>query len=122
MKNWIILLLFGFIVASCATPKATILQKSSSIFVIAVEKKANSPMDIVDVQLSDGSQWVSGSFQYTDKNGMKNGLLNTKGYDSFGLKVSTPELSFDPIKAMISYRTEKDGVIKSFLVEFDSNN
>ena len=79
-------------------------------------------MDIIDVQLSDGEQWISGSFQYTDENGLGNDILSAKGYSSFGLKIFTPKLSFNPTKAMVSFRTEKDGMIKSILVEFDSNN
>ena len=122
MKNWVFLLLFAVVITSCGAPKASILQKSPSVFLVSVDKKATSPMDVIDVQLSDGEQWVSGSFQYTDENGIGNAILSTKGYGSFRLKVSTPKLSFNPTKAMVSYRTVKDGIIKSILVEFDSNN
>nr|AOE11667.1 hypothetical protein [uncultured bacterium]CBL87099.1 hypothetical protein S3_816_0001 [uncultured Flavobacteriia bacterium] len=122
MKNWVFLLLFAFVICSCGTPKASVLQKSPSVFLVSVDKKATSPMDVIDVQLSDGEQWVSGSFQYIDESGSGEAILSSKGYDSFGLLVSAPKLPFNPIKAMVSYRTEKDGIIKSILVEFDSNN
>ncbi|MDG1880749.1 MAG: hypothetical protein P8I92_00435 [Schleiferiaceae bacterium] len=122
MKNWVLLLLFAVVISSCSAPKASILQKSSNEFLVSVEKKATSPMDVIDIQLSDGEQWISGSFQYTDENGLGNDILSVKGYSSFGLKISTPKLSFNPTKAMVSFRTEKDGMIKSILVEFDSNN
>ena len=89
---------------------------------VSIEKKATSPMDIVDIQLSDGNNWASGSFQYIDKDGSGDVILNSKGYSSFGLEVSSPKLTFKPNKAMISYRTEKDGLIKSILIEFNSKN
>tara|TARA_B100000497_G_scaffold127393_1_gene169007 strand:+ start:965 stop:1333 length:369 start_codon:yes stop_codon:yes gene_type:complete len=122
MKNWVALLLFTSLIISCSVPKASIIQKNSNEFVVSVDKKATSPMDIVDVQLSDGNNWVSGSFQYTDKDGSGDIILNPKGYSSFGLEVSSPKLPFKPNKALISYRTEKDGLIKSILIEFDSKN
>jgi|TARA_B100001059_G_scaffold59368_1_gene54789 hypothetical protein len=122
MKNWVALLLLTSFIISCSAPKASILEKNSNEFLVSIDKKATSPMDIVDVQLSDGNNWMSGSFQYIDKDGSGDIILNSKGYSSFGLEVSSPQLTFKPNKAMISYRTEKDGLIKSILIEFNSKN
>ena len=117
MKNWAVYLLFTSFIISCSAPKASILEKNSNEFLVSIEKKATSPMDIVDIQLSDGNNWASGSFQYIDKDGSGDVILNSKGYSSFGLEVSSPKLTFKPNKAMISYRTEKDGLIKSILID-----
>lgn len=122
MKNWVALLLLTSFIISCSAPKASILEKNSNKFLVSIDKKAASSMDIVDVQLSDGNNWMSGSFQYIDKDGSGDIILNSKGYSSFGLEVSSPQLTFKPNKAMISYRTEKDGLIKSILIEFNSKN
>ena len=55
MKNWAIYLLFTSFIISCSTPKASILEKNLNEFLVSIEKKATSPMDIVDIQLSDGN-------------------------------------------------------------------
>ena len=122
MKNWVALLLFSSTIISCTAPKASIFEKNSNEFIVSIDKKSTSPMDIVDVQLSDGNNWASGSFQYIDKDGSGDIILNSKGYSACGLEVSSPQLTFKPNKAMISYRTEKDGLIKSILIEFNSKN
>ncbi len=73
-------------------------------------------MDIVDVQLTDGTQWASGSFRLTDESGKRN-VLNTKGYSEFSIQVVTPSLAFAPNQALISYRLDADGPVKSMLLE-----
>ncbi len=76
-------------------------------------------MEVVDVQLTDGNQWSSGSFRLTDESGKRN-VLNTKGYASFGIQVVTPSLSFAPNQALISYRVELNGPVKSMLLSLQS--
>ena len=119
MKNWASLLLLTFVVSACSAPKATIAQKSSTQYHVSVQKSAKQYMEVVDVQLTDGNQWSSGSFRLTDESGKRN-VLNTKGCASFGIQVVTPSLSFAPNQALISYRVELNGPVKSMLLSLQS--
>lgn len=105
--------------SACSTPKATISQKSATLYSVQVKKTANQAMEIVDVQMTDGSQWASGSFRLTDASGKRN-VLNTKGYEEFSIQVVTPSLTFVPNQALVSYRLEADGPVKSMLLELTS--
>ncbi len=119
MKNWASLLVIAVVMSACSTPKATISQKSATLYSVQVKKTANQAMEIVDVQMTDGSQWASGSFRLTDASGKRN-VLNTKGYEEFGIQVVTPYLTFVPNQALVSYRLEADGPVKSMLLELTS--
>ena len=119
MKNWASLLVIAVVISACSTPKATISQKSATLYSVQVKKTANQAMEIVDVQMTDGSQWASGSFRLTDASGKRN-VLNTKGYEEFGIQVVTPSLTFVPNQALVSYRLEADGPVKSMLLELTS--
>ena len=119
MKNCASLLVIAAVMSACSTPKATISQKSATLYHVQVKKSANQAMEIVDVQLTDGSQWASGSFRLTDMSGKRN-VLNTKGYDEFNIQVVTPSLAFAPNQALISYRLEVDGPVKSMLLALAS--
>ncbi|MDC3353693.1 hypothetical protein OAV84_01195 [Schleiferiaceae bacterium] len=119
MKNWASLLVMAVLMSACATPQASISQKSSTLYNVQVRKSANQLMEVVDVQLTDGSQWASGSFRLTDPSGKRN-VLNTKGYSEFAIQVVTPSMSFAPNQALISYRLETDGPVKSMLLELQS--
>ncbi|HAG05991.1 MAG TPA: hypothetical protein DDY62_02710 [Cryomorphaceae bacterium] len=119
MKNWASLLVIAVVMSACSTPKATISQKSATLYSVQVKKTANQAMEIVDVQMTDGSQWASGSFRLTDASGKRN-VLNTKGYEEFGIQVVTPSLTFVPNQALVSYRLEADGPVKSMLLELTS--
>jgi PBP1b-binding outer membrane lipoprotein LpoB len=119
MKNWASLLVIAVVMSACSTPKATISQKSATLYSVQVKKTANQAMEIVDVQMTDGSQWASGSFRLTDASGKRN-VLNTKGYEEFSIQVVTPSLTFVPNQALVSYRLEADGPVKSMLLELTS--
>ena len=119
MKNWASLLVIAVVMSACSTPKATISQKSATLYSVQVKKTANQEMEIVDVQMTDGSQWASGSFRLTDASGKRN-VLNTKGYEEFSIQVVTPSLTFVPNQALVSYRLEADGPVKSMLLELTS--
>lgn len=119
MKNWASLLVIAVVMSACSTPKATISQKSATLYSVQVKKTANQAMEIVDVQMTDGSQWSSGSFRLTDASGKRN-VLNTKGYEEFSIQVVTPSLTFVPNQALVSYRLEADGPVKSMLLELTS--
>ncbi|MDG1253158.1 MAG: hypothetical protein P8N56_05710 [Schleiferiaceae bacterium] len=119
MKNWASLLLVTVLLSACATPQASISQKSSTLYSVQVSKSANQMMEVVDVQLTDGNQWASGSFRLTDASGKRN-VLNTKGYHEFAIQVITPSLGFSPNQALISYRLETSGPVKSMLLELQS--
>ena len=119
MKNWASLLVIAVVMSACSTPKATISQKSATLYSVQVKKTANQAMEIVDVQMTDGSQWASGSFRLTDASGKRN-VLNTKGYEEFSIQVVTPSLTFVPNQALVSYRLETDGPVKSMLLELTS--
>ena len=119
MKNWASLLVIAVVISACSTPKATISQKYATLYSVQVKKTANQAMEIVDVQMTDGSQWASGSFRLTDASGKRN-VLNTKGYEEFGIQVVTPSLTFVPNQALVSYRLEADGPVKSMLLELTS--
>lgn len=119
MKNWASLLVIAVVMSACSTPKATISQKSATLYSVQVKKTANQAMEIVDVQMTDGNQWASGSFRLTDASGKRN-VLNTKGYEEFGIQVVTPSLTFVPNQALVSYRLEADGPVKSMLLELTS--
>ena len=94
MKNWAVYLLFTSFIISCSAPKASILEKNSNEFLVSIEKKATSPMDIVDIQLSDGNNWASGSFQYIDKVGSGDVILN----DAMSTGAAFLSLQFDNTK------------------------
>ena len=119
MKNWAFLLGIAVVKRACSTPKATISQKFATLSSGQGKKTANQAMEIVDVQMTDGSQWASGSFRLTDASGKRN-VLNTKGYEEFGIQVVTPSLTFVPNQALVSYRLEADGPVKSMLLELTS--
>lgn len=119
MKNWASLLVIAVVMSACSTPKATISQKSATLYSVQVKKTANQAMEIVDVQMTDGSQWASGSFRLTDASGKRN-VLSTKGYEEFSIQVVTPSLTFVPNQALVSYRLEADGPVKSMLLELTS--
>lgn len=119
MKNWASLLVIAVVMSACSTPKATISQKSATLYSVQVKKTANQAMEIVDVQMTDGNQWASGSFRLTDASGKRN-VLNTKGYEEFSIQVVTPSLTFVPNQALVSYRLEADGPVKSMLLELTS--
>ena len=119
MKNWASLLVIAVVMSACSTPKATISQKSATLYSVQVKKTANQAMEIVDVQMTDGRQWASGSFRLTDASGKRN-VLNTKGYEEFSIQVVTPSLTFVPNQALVSYRLEADGPVKSMLLELTS--
>ena len=119
MKNWASLLVIAVVMSACSTPKATISQKSATLYSVQVKKTANQAMEIVDVQMTDGRQWASGSFRLTDASGNRN-VLNTKGYEEFSIQVVTPSLTFVPNQALVSYRLEADGPVKSMLLELTS--
>lgn len=119
MKKWASLLVVAVSLAACSAPKATISQKSATQYSAVVTKAANQYMEVVDVQLTDGAQWASGSFRLTDESGKRN-VLNTKGYVSFGIQIVTPSLAFAPNQALISYRLEEEGAVKSMLLSLQA--
>jgi PBP1b-binding outer membrane lipoprotein LpoB len=119
MKKWASLLVVAVSLAACSAPKATISQKSFTSYTVEVQKSAQKTMEILDVQLSNGDNWASGSFRLTDASGKRN-VLSTKGYTEFSIQIVTPSLAFIPNQALISYRLEEEGPVKSMLLSLQA--
>ena len=119
MKKWATLLVVAVSLAACSAPKATISQKSFTSYTVEVQKSAKQSMEILDVQLLNGDKRASGSFRLTDASGKRN-VLNTRGYSEFNIQIVTPALAFIPNQALISYRLEEEGAVKSMLLSLQA--
>jgi hypothetical protein len=119
MKYWSILIVTAGLIASCSIPKATITQTSSTQYRARIEKSPNQFFELVDVQLTDGTSWSSCSFRLLDDLA-QHAILNPKGYGTFYVQIVTPSLAFTPNQALLSYRKEEDGTIKSMLVSLQT--